>query len=105
MSSAVRALGKQWSLQARVLEAHVLITEGPYRLVRHPIYTGMLGMLLAAALAISHWVGLIAGVALYSLGTVIRMRSEENLLREQFGEAYDAYARRTPPLLPFGKTS
>lgn len=43
--AAVRTLGQQWSLQARVLEHHELVQRGPYRIVRHPIYTGMFGML------------------------------------------------------------
>ena len=59
MSAALRALGKQWSLQARMLEDHALIRSGPYRFVRHPIYTGMLGMILAAAIAWSNWLGFI----------------------------------------------
>jgi protein-S-isoprenylcysteine O-methyltransferase Ste14 len=45
--SAVCALGKQWSIAARVVEGHELITDGPYRIVRHPIYAGMLGLLVA----------------------------------------------------------
>src|SRR5207302_8720360 len=85
MSASLRALGKQWSLQARVLENHKLVREGPYRLVRHPIYTGMLGMILAAGLAWSHWIGFLIALALFAIGTAIRVRSEEKLLREQFG--------------------
>lgn len=100
MSAAVRALGKQWSLQARVLETHELIRDGPYRLVRHPIYTGMLGMLVAAGLACSHWLALVIAIALLHIGTAIRVRSEEKLLREQFGAALDAYVRETPAILP-----
>jgi protein-S-isoprenylcysteine O-methyltransferase Ste14 len=44
VATAVRTLGKQWSLTARLVEGHALITEGPYRLERHPIYTGMFEM-------------------------------------------------------------
>jgi len=51
MWSALRALGRQWSLQARVLEDHKLVREGPYRFVRHPIYSGILGMIVAGGLA------------------------------------------------------
>ena len=59
VTAAVRTLGKQWSLQARVLEHHELIRSGPYRIVRHPIYTGMFGMLIAFSLAYGHWLGLV----------------------------------------------
>ena len=100
MWSAVRVLGKQWSLQARVLENHQLIREGPYRFVRHPIYTGMLGMIIVAGLAWSHWLGFLVALALFGIGTAIRVRSEEKLLREQFGAAFEDYKRSVPAVLP-----
>ena len=92
VTAAVRTLGKQWSLQARVLEHHELIRRGPYRIVRHPIYTGMFGMLIASSLAYGHWVGLVVASVVYYFGTVMRIRSEEKLLREQFGSEYQNYA-------------
>jgi protein-S-isoprenylcysteine O-methyltransferase Ste14 len=100
-SSAVRTLGKQWSLTARVLEGHKLITQGPYSVVRNPIYTGMLGMLLATGLAISHWIGLLIAIIVFAVGTMIRVRSEEKLLREAFGEEFEVYARNVPAVVPF----
>jgi protein-S-isoprenylcysteine O-methyltransferase Ste14 len=104
VTAAVRTLGKQWSLQARVLEHHELIRRGPYRIVRHPIYTGMFGMLIASSLVDGHWLGLIIASVVYYLGTMIRIRSEEKLLREQFGSQYDEYAREVPAFIPFGGT-
>ena len=100
-SAAVRTLGKQWSLAARVLEGHKLVTEGPYSIVRNPIYTGMLGMLLATGLAVSHWIGLLIAIMVFALGTAIRVLSEERLLRGAFGEEFEAYARRVPAVVPF----
>lgn len=100
VTAAVRALGKQWSLTARVVEGHDLITTGPYTWVRHPIYTGMFGMLLATGLAASHWLGLLMGVIVFWAGTIIRVRSEERLLRATFGAQYDDYARRVAAVLP-----
>jgi protein-S-isoprenylcysteine O-methyltransferase Ste14 len=100
MSAAVRVLGKQWSLQARVLEDHKLVREGPYRFVRHPIYTGMLGMIVAGGLAWSHWTGFLFAIVLFAIGTAIRVRSEERLLREQFGAAFDDYKRSVPAVVP-----
>jgi len=104
MSAAVCALGKQWSMQARVLEDHALIRHGPYRIVRHPIYTGMLGMLMAAGLTWTHWIGFVASVLFFSVGTIIRVRSEEKLLREQFGAAFDDYKRKVPAVIPLKLT-
>ena len=100
VTAAVRTLGKQWSLQARVLEHHELIRRGPYRIVRHPIYTGMFGMLIASTLAHGHWLGLVIASLIYYLGTVMRIRSEEKLLREQFGSEYEEYAREVPAFIP-----
>jgi protein-S-isoprenylcysteine O-methyltransferase Ste14 len=104
IAAAVRTLGKQWSLQARVLEHHELIQRGPYRIVRHPIYTGMFGMLAAGSLAHGHWLGLLIASIVYSVGTIIRIRSEEKLLREQFGRAYEEYTREVPAFIPLGGT-
>jgi protein-S-isoprenylcysteine O-methyltransferase Ste14 len=100
-SAAVRTLGKQWSITARLVEGHKLITSGPYNVVRNPIYTGMFGMLLATGLAISYWIGLLIAIVLFAIGTAIRVRSEEKLLREAFGAEFEAYARKVPAVVPF----
>jgi len=100
MAAALRVLGKQWSLQARVLEDHKLVREGPYRFVRHPIYSGMLGMIIAAGLAWSHWIGFLIALVLFTIGTAIRVHSEEKLLSEQFGPAFDDYKRNVPAVVP-----
>ena len=98
--AALRTLGAQWSLQARLTDQHRLVTEGIYAFVRHPIYTGMFGMLLSTALTISHVLVLAPAILLFALGTAIRVRSEEALLREAFGAEFERYARRVPALFP-----
>ena len=100
VAASVRALGKQWSLTARLVVGHKLVTEGPYRFVRNPIYTGMFGMLIATGLAISHWIALPAAIFVFMTGTLIRVRSEEKLLREAFGQEFESYASRTPAVIP-----
>jgi len=100
IESAVRTLGKQWALQARLVEGHKLITEGPYAYIRNPIYTGMLGMLIATGLALEHWIALIIAIVVFVVGLVIRIRSEEKLLRSAFGEQFEKYACHVPAVIP-----
>ena len=98
--SAVKTLGKEWSITARMVQDHKLATEGPYARVRHPSYTGLLGMLVATGLAISHWIVLVAAIVVFAIGTWIRVRIEERLLRETFGRQFEEYARRVPAVIP-----
>ena len=98
--SAVRTLGKQWSVAARLTRDHQLIVAGAYSHMRHPIYTAMLGLLVATGLVNVAWPVLLAAVVLFSLGTAIRIRIEEKLLHEAFGDDFDAYTRYVPAILP-----
>jgi len=98
--AAARALGRQWALVARVIEGHELIRQGPYIVVRNPIYLAMLGMLAATGLTVSHWQALAGATAVFMIGTEIRIRSEEKLLQEAFGPQFDDYAREVPALIP-----
>jgi protein-S-isoprenylcysteine O-methyltransferase Ste14 len=98
--AAVKTLGKEWGITARMVEDHKLATKGPYACVRHPIYTGMLGMLIATGLAISHWIALVAAIVIFGIGTLIRVRIEERLLRETFGQQFEEYAREVPAVIP-----
>jgi protein-S-isoprenylcysteine O-methyltransferase Ste14 len=101
MWRAIIVLGKQWAYVARIVEGHTLITEGPYNLVRNPIYTGMFGMLIATGLAASRWPMLIAAIIFFLSGTWVRVRREENLLRQSFGAEFEVYRSRVPALLPW----
>ncbi len=99
-AAAVRTLGKQWTYVARTIEGHELITQGPYRLVRNPIYLAMFGMMVAFGLSLTIWPGLLAAIVIFLIGTMIRIRSEEKLLRATFGAQFEDYARRVPAFLP-----
>jgi protein-S-isoprenylcysteine O-methyltransferase Ste14 len=94
-------LGRLWSNSVTRKEGHRVVDSGPYGLVRHPIYTG----LILAAFAFAVQVGTImafAGAGFITLGFWIKARLEERFLREELGSAdYDAYAGRTPMLVPF----
>ncbi len=98
--AAVKTLGKEWSITARLVEGHNLATSGPYAYVRHPIYTGALGLLLATGLAISHWIALLAALVVFFIGTMIRIRLEEKLLRGAFGKQFDDYTHRVRAIIP-----
>jgi len=97
---SVRTLGRQWALAARLVEGHELVTGGPYRYVRNPIYSGMLGMLVATGLASSHPFGLALGLIVFCVGSFLRIRAEERLLRNAFPDAWNEWAKRTPALVP-----
>jgi protein-S-isoprenylcysteine O-methyltransferase Ste14 len=98
--AATRAMGTNWSVAARLRDDHRLITTGIFARLRHPIYAGMGSILLALALALGHEVQLLAGIPLFALGTAIRVRVEERLLRDRFGADYEAYAARTARFVP-----
>ena len=100
MLACQRALGRQFAYQARLVEGHRLITTGPYRYVRNPIYAALFGLALATGLVVSRWLVMPLFAVLYVAGTVIRIRSEERLLRAEFGPEFEDYARRVPALIP-----
>jgi len=97
---AVQTLGKQWTYAARVVEGHELITEGPFSIVRNPIYLGMFGLMVATGLVLATWWALALAVVLFLIGNQIRISAEEKLLRETFGTKFDEYAGRVPAFVP-----
>jgi protein-S-isoprenylcysteine O-methyltransferase Ste14 len=94
-----RCLGKNWSQAVTVKEGHELITSGPYALVRHPIYTGLLLAFIGSAVARGEWRGILA-VALVFAALWFKLRLEEKWMRVRFGESYEAYSRRVAALVP-----
>ncbi|HVQ10069.1 MAG TPA: isoprenylcysteine carboxylmethyltransferase family protein [Allosphingosinicella sp.] len=98
--AAARAMGANWSIVARMREGHELVTGGVFSRLRHPIYTAMAAFLVAMAIAFGHFAGLVLGAPLFALGTWIRIREEERLLRAEFGPAYEAYAARVKRFVP-----
>ena len=97
---ARRYLGKNWSQAVTLKEGHELITSGPYALVRHPIYTGLLLAFVGCAVARGEWRGLLA-VALVFGALWRKLRLEETWMRVQFGESYEAYSRQVAALVPY----
>jgi len=93
-------LGRNWSGTVTIKEGHELVTSGPYALVRHPIYTGLLLAFLGSALALGEWRGVL-GLALATAAFWFKLRLEEAWMRQQFGDAYAQYARHVAALVPF----
>jgi protein-S-isoprenylcysteine O-methyltransferase Ste14 len=77
-----------------------LITTGPYAVIRHPIYTGILMGFLGTAIALAQVRGLVA-LALVFFALWAKLRIEEEWMRSQFGEKYASYAQRTAALVPY----
>ena len=100
----MRALGQHWRLDAGLNADHELVRAGPYRVVRHPIYTSMFCMLLGTGLVLATPLPLLLpSLLMLAIGTEIRVRTEEKLLASQFGEQFLDYRRRVPAYIPFLK--
>src|SRR5437868_8874353 len=93
-------LGRNWSGTVTLKEDHELIVRGPYRLVRHPIYTGILAMLIATWIEQGHIAGLI-GLVLAFASFWIKSNAEEEVMRKQFPDQYVAYAEKVKRIIPF----
>ena len=94
-------LGALWSGYVTLKEGHHIVDTGPYRMVRHPIYSGVLFSALATAVLKASPTAFV-GFALLAVGFWMVARIEERFLREQLGaEAYDGYSQRTPMLVPW----
>ena len=92
-------LGANWSGTAGVKEGHELIEKGPYRFVRHPIYTGIVVACIGTALAIGEW-RCILGLIVVLLGLALKVAQEERLMMATFPHAYPQYRRRVKALIP-----
>ena len=98
--TALRALGPQWRLDAGLNADHQLVRSGPYRIVRHPIYASMLCMLLGNGLLVTPLPLLAVSLAIYVIGTEIRVRVEDALLASRFGADFRAYQDNVAAYIP-----
>ncbi len=97
--SAFFSLGKNYSGSVVIKDSHTLVTSGPYRWIRNPIYTSYFALALSLFLLTTNW---FIGLALLALSILLasRVKGEEALLLERFGDAYRAYRQRTGRFLP-----
>jgi protein-S-isoprenylcysteine O-methyltransferase len=98
---AILVLGRFFTVNVAIASDHRLVEAGPYRLLRHPSYTGALLGFLGLGLCLDNWASLALLMVPTSVVFLRRMRIEENALLETFGERYRDYMRRTRRLIPF----
>jgi protein-S-isoprenylcysteine O-methyltransferase Ste14 len=96
---ARHSLAGNWSGSVVVKEGHELVQSGPYRWIRHPIYTGLILMIIGTGLASGRMHGLLA-FPIASIGLWLKSRVEERWMEAQFGERYAAYRARSWALIP-----
>jgi protein-S-isoprenylcysteine O-methyltransferase Ste14 len=97
---AIIKLGRFFSRTVRIEPGHRLITDGPYRRIRHPAYAGMVLIFVGIALALGTWAGAAAALAIMLAATAYRMTVEEEVLVASFGDEYRDYMRSTWRLFP-----
>jgi protein-S-isoprenylcysteine O-methyltransferase Ste14 len=97
---AHRRLGRFWSVTLEIRENHGLVTDGIYRFVRHPIYTAYFMWALAQALLLSNWIAGPTGLVGFGTLFAFRVRREEQMMLQTFGDDYAAYAARTKRIIP-----
>jgi protein-S-isoprenylcysteine O-methyltransferase Ste14 len=92
-------LGRNWSSAPQVKERHELVVKGPYRIVRHPIYTGLILTVAGTGLAVDRGIGLFMAALVFA-SYWLRSQVEEKLMMETFPEEYPEYRRRVKALIP-----
>jgi len=93
-------LGGNWSASVTLKDGHEIVRSGPYRWVRHPIYTGLIVAIAGSALARGEWRGIVA-IAIATAALWRKLRMEERWLTEEFGQRYADYRKQTRALIPF----
>jgi len=99
--TAILTLGRHFTVNVAIARDHRLVRSGPYRLVRHPSYTGLLVAFLGMGLAFHSWLSLAVLLLPVSAALAHRIAVEERALREAFGAEYDEWAARTWRLVPW----
>jgi protein-S-isoprenylcysteine O-methyltransferase Ste14 len=93
-------LGTNWSITLEVREQHRLITQGVYRRIRHPMYLALALYSIGQALVIPNWVAGPSNLIAFAILCALRVRAEERMMVEEFGDEYAAYSARTKRLIP-----
>jgi protein-S-isoprenylcysteine O-methyltransferase Ste14 len=97
---SIAVLGRLFTVVVRASPGQAVVTHGPYRVVRHPSYTGLVAVFLGGGLAFGNWAAAVASSLLVLVGVVGRIRREERALTEALGDAYLEFARGRARLVP-----
>lgn len=97
---SIRTLGRLLAFVVTIQDNHRVVTAGPYRLIRHPSYSGGLLALAGIGVALDNWASLLILLSLPLAAILIRIRVEETALGKALGTEYQAYAHRTCRLIP-----
>ncbi len=95
-----KALGKMWSHSLDLREGHKLVTTGIYETVRHPMYTAFWVWAIGAAFLLPNWVAGFSGLVGFGTLFFLRVGQEEEMMKAEFGEEYEAYMQRTKKVFP-----
>ena len=98
---ANQTLGASYTRTLRTVPGQAIVSAGPYRVLRHPGYAGVLLMWFGAGVALRNWIALIVMAPLLGWAYLRRMNAEEEMLLRETGEAYRNYTRRTWRIIPF----
>jgi protein-S-isoprenylcysteine O-methyltransferase Ste14 len=99
--AVINYLGKYFTLDLTIKQDHKLITDGYYKLVRHPVYTAVLMTFLGFGLFLNNWISLAFAFLPVFAALIVRMKTEEAALVEKFGDEYIEYRKSTKKLIPF----
>lgn len=98
---AIVSLGRFFTVNVAIRDDHHIVTAGPYGIIRHPSYTGLLMMMLAIAISFGNWISALVAFVPFTAALLWRIRIEEAALVRNFGAQYDAYSAKTKRLIPW----
>jgi len=98
---AIGVLGEFFTATVQIRKDHQIIKNGPYRFIRHPSYLGILILALGNGIALANWISFLLCLALPIAGIILRIRVEEKVLAQHFGEQYQNYKKNTWRILPY----
>ena len=93
-------LGRNWSVTLEIRKDHKLVTSGVYQTIRHPMYSAILLISAAQVFLIHNWIAGFSSLVAFALLCLFRIPHEEAMMREQFGEEYNAYSRNSGRIFP-----